>query len=80
MLTYKVYYIYKYDYFSLSEDFLGRVYLFSLVWSIGAFFDIEDRIKFNNFLQDKMKSLSLPVPLEDEDGSVFNYGINEDGK
>ncbi|CAH1389658.1 unnamed protein product [Nezara viridula] len=64
---------------NLSEDFLGRVYLFSLVWSIGAFFDIEDRIKFNTFLQDKMKNLSLPVPLEDEDGSVFNYGINEDG-
>lgn len=55
------------------------MYLFSLVWSIGAFLDVEDRIKFNNFLQDKMQILDLPQPTEEDDGSVFTYALNSNG-
>lgn len=65
----------------LSSQHLHRLYVFSLVWSMGAFLDIGDRKKFSDFLHDKLASvLDLPKCNEPPDAVVFDYMVNQQGK
>ena len=65
--------------FSVSH--LEKLYVFALVWSMGAFLDLEDRQKFNEFLYDKLSDvLSLPQSKEIiEDNTVFGFMVNKRG-
>lgn len=44
-----------------SEEHLAKIYVFALVWSIGAFLDTEDRLKYDIYLKETYKTLDLPV-------------------
>lgn len=64
-----------------SVAHLEKLYVFALVWSMGAFLDLEDRQKFNEFLYDKLSDiLSLPQSKEIiEDNTVFGFMVNKRG-
>nr|CAD7397043.1 unnamed protein product [Timema cristinae] len=44
----------------LSQEHLHKLYVFALIWSMGAFLDLDDRKRFDDFLRDKLSSLDLP--------------------
>jgi dynein heavy chain len=65
----------------LSAQHLHRLYVFSLIWSMGAFLDIGDRKKFSDFLHDKLASvLNLPDTNKLPGSLVFDFVVSEQGE
>lgn len=58
---------------SPSPDVLGRLYVFALMWSVGALLELYDRKKLEEFLAEK-KNLDLP-PIKGEE-TIFEYVVN----
>lgn len=58
---------------------LERLYVFSVVWSIGAFLEIEDRIKLDAFLTMHFSHLALPPKEPDSEDTVFDFVVGSDG-
>ncbi|XP_054710373.1 dynein axonemal heavy chain 5-like [Uloborus diversus] len=59
---------------------LQRSYVFCLMWSIGAFLEITDRIKFQQYLLEyKDYFIDLPV-LEDSEDTIFDYNVDSKGE
>lgn len=59
---------------------LQKIYVFSLMWSIGAFLEISDRHKFEEYLRDNSDYyLDLPV-IETPNTSIFDFHVNAEGK
>lgn len=58
---------------SPSTDVLGRLYVFALMWSVGALLELFDRKKLEDFLVEK-KILDLP-PIKGEE-TIFEYVVN----
>jgi dynein heavy chain len=56
-----------------SSDVLGRLYVFALMWSVGALLELFDRKKLEDFLMEK-KNLDLP-PIKGEE-TIFEYVVN----
>jgi len=62
------------------ESEVKKIYVFALVWSIGAFLESEDRVKLDQFLRLGDMGLPLPSP-EDAPGqglTVFDYIMEGD--
>ena len=61
-----------------QPDVLGRLYVFALMWSVGALLELFDRKKLEDFLVGR-KGLDLPPTKADE--TIFEYVVNiETGK
>jgi dynein axonemal heavy chain len=56
-----------------TADVLGRLYVFALMWSVGALLELFDRKKLEDFLMEK-KILDLP-PIKGEE-TIFEYVVN----
>jgi len=56
-----------------SADVLGRLYVFALMWSVGALLELFDRKKLEDFLVEK-RNLDLP-PIKGEE-TIFEYVVN----
>lgn len=63
----------------LSPEHLHRLYVFSLVWGIGAFLENEDRDKYNDFIRTKFTSFDLPEATEDNK-SLFDFYVTIEGR
>ena len=61
----------------LSGEYLEKYYIFSLMWSVGALLELEDRAKMEAFLIEQ-GNLSLPKVQEDE--TIFEYLVSENGQ
>ena len=60
-----------------SNAHLGRLYVFALLWSLGALLELYDRKKLEEFLIEK-KVLDLPKIKGEE--TIFEYAVSEDGE
>ncbi|CAF3386329.1 unnamed protein product [Rotaria sp. Silwood1] len=56
-----------------APDVLGRLYVFALMWSVGALLELFDRKKLEDFLVEK-KVLDLP-PIKGEE-TIFEYVVS----
>lgn len=56
-----------------APDVLARLYVFALMWSVGALLELFDRKKLEEFLVEK-KALDLPPVKADE--TIFEYVVN----
>lgn len=45
----------------LSIEHLEKMYVFALVWGMGALLETSDRIKYDEFLRTKCTQLDIPV-------------------
>ncbi|XP_048363840.1 dynein axonemal heavy chain 5 [Sphaerodactylus townsendi] len=62
-------------------EYLGRLYVFSLMWSIGALLELEDRHKMENWLRGhETIKLDLPDIPEGSEDTMFDYYVAGDGK
>ncbi|KAL5262750.1 hypothetical protein ACHWQZ_G008223 [Mnemiopsis leidyi] len=60
-----------------SNAHLERLYVFALMWSMGAILELEDRVKFQAFLEEKG---GLSLPKCDSDTTIFEYYVTDDGE
>lgn len=64
-----------------TSEHLERLYVFALVWSMGAMLETEDRLKFDEFLKTNLPDLSLPVNgTKSKESTVFDYMVNQEGQ
>ncbi|MBN3299949.1 DYH5 protein, partial [Amia calva] len=65
----------------VSRKHLERLYVFSLMWSIGAMLELEDRRKLENWLRAQESiCLDLPdIPAGSED-TMFDFHVTSDGQ
>ncbi|RZC39074.1 dynein heavy chain 5, axonemal [Asbolus verrucosus] len=62
-------------------EHLSKLYVFALVWGMGAFLEIEDRNKYDVFLKENLPDLDLPKNDRKSQGAtVFDYVVNSDGE
>ncbi|XP_044298752.1 dynein axonemal heavy chain 5 [Varanus komodoensis] len=65
----------------ITAEFLERLYIFSLMWSIGALLELEDRCKLEHWLRShETIKLDLPNIPEGSEDTMFDYYVTNDGK
>nr|XP_055066586.1 dynein axonemal heavy chain 5 [Misgurnus anguillicaudatus] len=65
----------------LSREHMERLYVFALMWSVGALLELDDRMKLENWLRrhDNIR-LDLPdIPPNSED-TMFDFYVTNDGQ
>lgn len=65
----------------VSREHVERLYIFALMWSVGALLELEDRRKMESWLRSNDSiHLDLPdIPLDSED-TMFDYHVTADGE
>ncbi|XP_023932850.1 dynein heavy chain 8, axonemal [Lingula anatina] len=61
-----------------SANHLERIFIFALMWSIGALLELEDRAKMEEFLKSHESHLDLP-PVKGEE-TIFEYVVSASGE
>ncbi|KAG8442619.1 hypothetical protein GDO86_011415 [Hymenochirus boettgeri] len=65
----------------ITEKHLERLYVFSLMWSIGAMLELDDRKKMEQWLRShETVQLDLPNIPPGSDDTMFDYYVTTDGK
>ncbi|XP_065523675.1 dynein axonemal heavy chain 5 [Lathamus discolor] len=65
----------------LTPKYLERLYIFSLMWSVGALLELEDRCKMEHWLRKHATiKLDLPYIPEGSEDTMFDYYVASDGK
>uniref|UniRef100_A0A8C6VE80 Dynein axonemal heavy chain 5 n=1 Tax=Naja naja TaxID=35670 RepID=A0A8C6VE80_NAJNA len=64
----------------ITAEYLERLYIFSLMWSIGALLELEDRWKLEHWLRShETINLDLPNIPEGSEDTMFDYYVTNDG-
>uniref|UniRef100_A0A8C3EUT6 Dynein axonemal heavy chain 5 n=1 Tax=Corvus moneduloides TaxID=1196302 RepID=A0A8C3EUT6_CORMO len=64
----------------LTPKYLERLYIFSLMWSVGALLELEDRCKMEYWLRNHATvKLDLPCIPEGSEDTMFDYYVASDG-
>uniref|UniRef100_A0A8C2YDG1 Dynein axonemal heavy chain 5 n=1 Tax=Coturnix japonica TaxID=93934 RepID=A0A8C2YDG1_COTJA len=64
----------------LTAKYLERLYIFSLMWSIGALLELEDRCKMEHWLRNCATiKLDLPCIPEGSEDTMFDFYVASDG-
>ncbi|KAM6102183.1 dynein axonemal heavy chain 5 isoform 6-T6 [Theristicus caerulescens] len=65
----------------LTPKYFERLYVFSLMWSVGALLEVEDRCKMEHWLRNHATiKLDLPCIPEGSEDTMFDYYVASDGK
>lgn len=64
---------------NVSAVHLERLYIFSLMWSLGALLELDDRAKMEHFMRDNFE-LDLPSVDEQSNETIFEFLVNDSGK
>ncbi|OAF69480.1 Axonemal beta dynein heavy chain 5, partial [Intoshia linei] len=63
----------------LNANVFAKIYVFTIMWSIGALLDLDDRIKLQEFMTDNENfKLELPECVE-PDSIIFDYVVGPSG-
>ncbi|KAL4222174.1 Dynein heavy chain 8 [Mactra antiquata] len=68
----------KDDKSTLPAPHLERLFIFCIMWSLGALLELEDRAKMEEFIVAHESKLSLP-PVQDDE-TIFEYLVDEKGE
>lgn len=63
----------------VTAEYLKRLYVFALVWSIGALLETPDRLKYNGYLRENFDTLDLPTSDRYLDATVFDFYVTDKG-
>lgn len=69
---------FKFYFYRLTPEHLHRLYVFALVWGIGAFLENDDRDRYNDYIRTTFTSFDLPAATEDNK-SLFDFYVTVDG-
>ena len=61
----------------LTVSHLEKLFVFSLMWSLGALLEIDDRAKLEQFMKE-MEKLSLPLVSDEQ--TIFEYVVDSSGE
>ena len=65
----------------LTPKHYEHLYIFTLMWTIGAFLEWDDRIKMEEFLRNHEDfTIDMPPHNPESDDTMFDYTVDTDGK
>ncbi|CAH8651359.1 unnamed protein product [Schistosoma margrebowiei] len=66
---------------SITFKYMERIYIFALMWSIGAFLEGDDRAKFEAYLRKhETVKFDLPEISTESHSTIFDYLVNDLGE
>jgi dynein heavy chain, axonemal len=66
---------------SLNKQHLEKLYVFAIMWSFGAFLELDDRKKLEEFLRNSVEfKLNLPPNDQSSEDTIFDYFVDEKGE
>ena len=68
----------KEDNSSLSKEHLEKLYIFSLMWSIGALQELDDRAKMEEWMRENTE-LAIPHIQEGSGDTIFEFKVDDSG-
>lgn len=64
-----------------SPEHLENLYVFAVMWSVGALLELEDRSKLEEFMRTSDEvDVKLPEIPGDSEDTMFDYFVDSDGK
>ncbi|XP_017781875.1 PREDICTED: dynein heavy chain 5, axonemal [Nicrophorus vespilloides] len=63
---------------TFTSQHIAKLYVFSLIWGIGAFLDNNDRMKLDEFFKESLRELQLPTV--DNKYTIFDYVVDANGE
>lgn len=65
----------------MSRLHFEHLYIFCVMWSVGAFLELDDRAKLEEFIRSSSEiHLDLPNIPSDSDSTIFDHFVDNDGK
>ncbi|XP_006824996.1 dynein axonemal heavy chain 8-like, partial [Saccoglossus kowalevskii] len=64
----------------LSANHLEKLFIFALMWSLGALLELEDRAKMENFIVNHESVLDLPKIDPGSGHTIFEFVVNSKGQ
>ena len=64
---------------SLNQKHLEHLYIFSIMWSIGALLELKDRDKMEEWIRQNKPDLDLPVCESGSGDTIFEFVPDKDG-
>ena len=64
---------------SLTQNHLEHLYIFSLMWSVGALLELNNRDKMEEWIRENKSDLDLPKCEPDSGDTIFEFVPNKDG-
>ncbi|KAI9220476.1 dynein heavy chain and region D6 of dynein motor-domain-containing protein [Blastocladiella britannica] len=64
---------------TVTGDFLGKLYVFSMFWSLGSLLELDERKKLQAFLMEKSPSLDFPKLDPSTMDTFYEFYVNEQG-
>lgn len=62
------------------DKYLERIYIFALMWSIGALLELDDRARLEKFWRTELGfKMDLPVVDESKSETIFEYFVGSNG-
>lgn len=61
-----------------SQEHIARLFVFAIMWSVGALLELDDRVKMELFLRSHSAVLELPAVNGEE--TMFEFGISDCGQ
>jgi dynein heavy chain, axonemal len=62
-----------------SSGMIKRLYTFSLMWSLGAVLELDDRARLQERMQSHESKLDVPTLRGDAEDSIFDYLVGDNG-
>lgn len=62
-----------------TRQHLERLYVFAVVWSVGAYLEKDDRAKMSDYITTNFNHLNLPPVNPDGDETLFDFVVEPDG-
>ena len=65
---------------TISRDHFAKLFVFTMMWSVGAFLEISDRVKLEEYMRSSEEfTLDMPTIPENSDDSMFDYFVDNNG-
>ena len=62
-------------------EHLEKLYVFVLMWSVGALLELEDRAKLQEFVSNNEEfTLNLPKLTPDTEETIFDFWVDNEGE
>ncbi|XP_078614027.1 dynein axonemal heavy chain 5-like isoform X11 [Branchiostoma floridae x Branchiostoma japonicum] len=65
---------------NLPKDHLAKIFIFALMWSLGALLELEDRAKMEEFIRKHEADLSMPPVEPGSQDTMFEFYVDDNGQ